>query len=319
MNNTSLKIVRSPLRLSFFGGGSDLPEFIEHHSSYILSMAIDKYVTVAIKSNFSDNYRVAYSKIETVINPTDINHDLIRNCLINFNVNSGTEIVTFADVPGEGTGLGSSSALCVGMVKALSPNQSQTALAEKAYYIERELAGHPVGKQDHYASACGGFKLYRFSKNVVEVRDTLIDTETINGFIGNILLLHTGITRSANPILKDVSHIANHLLAHQLCDYAQLGVEAVRSGMWSLFGQYLSLAWEIKKQMSTMISNPAIDSCITRGIDAGAYGAKLCGAGGGGFILFFAHPSKHDGIIANTGLKRLPVGISWEGSQIIYG
>jgi len=306
------------------GGGTDIPEFCRDERSIVVSSAIDKYITVVVKHNFEKKNRICYSVVENTDLVDDIHHDLIRECMKYFNI-EGLEIVTFADVPGTGTGLGSSSALCVGLVHALltltrKQEFNPIIYANLAYHIERDMAGHPVGRQDHFASACGGIKEYHFLGNHYQEINQLIEKERCYLLEEHMLLLFTGTTRNANKILEDQAQMVPNTrdILRQMRDDAGFGIGLIQDGWMNMLGQYLTKNWTLKKQLSSQITNPDIDLWLEQGMNAGAYGGKLCGAGGGGFILFIAPPEKHNDICKATGLKKTTVKISHEGTKTIY-
>lgn len=316
-------ITITPLRVSFLGGGSDLPEFCNVYPSHVVSAAINKYITIAVKESFNGKNRISYSQTENTDTVEEIKHDIVRACMEHFGV-KGLEIVMLADVPGNGTGLGSSSALCVGLVHALMTmlyrsEFNPTVYAQLAYEIERK-AGHSVGMQDHFACACGGLKEYEFYNGDYKEINTYIPRVNLDEFENHIVLLHTGLGRNGNELLEGqaIKVKDNKFLLKDLCHYAECGISLIKAMQWEAFGNVITKSWNIKSSLADGISNDQIDDWIFKGLKAGAWGAKLCGAGAGGFLLFIAPHSKRDDIIQAVGLPEMKMKISQEGTKTIY-
>jgi D-glycero-alpha-D-manno-heptose-7-phosphate kinase len=324
-------ITRTPLRVSFVGGGTDMPSFYKRHGGAVVSMAIDKYIYISINKKFDGRIRLSYSKTENVDKASELKHDLARACLEMYNL-TGVEIISVSDIPGEGSGLGSSSAFVVGLLHAISeyvaePCHSRHILAEKAYMIELGC-GHPVGKQDHYASAYGGLHFFKFLKNdKVEVEPICFQNGEEKDFQDQLMLFWTGKTRKASSILKkqseNISDIGNaEKIAINMRDLAyQLKSDLLFGGIYN-FGEYLHQNWELKKELAENISNEWFDKMYAHARSMGATGGKLCGAGGGGFLLLCAEPDYQRGLEASMAvcfsLKMIPIRMSEEGSKIIY-
>lgn len=322
-------ISKTPLRVSLCGGGTDVGSFFRTYGGAVVSFAISKFMYVSINDKFDGMTRVSYSRTENVRHPGDLEHELARECLKFFNV-KGVEVTSVADIPGEGTGLGSSSAFVVGLLACLSkkttgkvwtPNQ----LAENAYTIEHKFCGHPgVGKQDAYAAAYGGLRYYQFNKNdTVDVAPIPLMPAGEQQLNDRFLLLYTGITRSASPVLEDQSYnlkhnVASRLAAVELRELATKLAQELADRKFYKIGKYLSDGWEQKKHLSLEISNPELNRLYDCAIEAGAQGGKLLGAGGGGFFLFCADEYFHDAIIKATGLRRVEFKMCQEGAKIIY-
>lgn len=314
-------ITRTPLRISLVGGGTDMPEFYIKHGGAVVSMAINKYIYISVNPHFHGNIRVSYSLTENVQDASEVQHDLVRSCLQMFD-RSGLEITSVADIPGEGSGLGSSSAFVVGLLHALKPNLPRKILAETGFLIESG-AEHTVGKQDHYAAAYGGFHFFTFNHDHVGVEPICLSPEKEKYILGRMLLFWTGITRKAEPILSaqaknlggdpDITKTGIELrdLAHRLHD-------DLCKGNLNLIGKYLRQNWHLKKRMAKGITTPEIDDVYKRAIKAGASGAKLLGAGGGGFLLVYADPRKHVAIRKAVLLQEIPFGLDSCGSTIVY-
>lgn len=318
-------ITRTPLRISLIGGGTDLPSFYKKAPGAVLSFAIDKYVYVILNKKFDGSYRIAYSRTEIVDSIEKIEHNLVRETLKLFsNIKHGLEITTVADIPGTGSGLGSSSAMTVGLLRALQPEEPPTILAERAFCVEAEACGAPVGKQDQYASAIGGMNFMIFGKNNVSVKPIVLPSRLMHDFENSSLLLWTGITRDANPILKDQRRrydsgeamTSGRKLAKLAHDFLE---ELAGAGRIKIMGEIMHQSWILKREMAEGISNPDIDNIYNAAMQAGAYGGKILGAGGGGFFFFLAPQYMHKKIIEATGLQKVDFKLEERGSEVVYG
>lgn len=323
-------ISRTPLRISLFGGGTDLPAFYCKYGGAVISMAIDKYVYVSVNPKFDGRTRVSYSKTETVSDPKDLEHDLVRETLNLYN-ERGLEITSISDIPGSGTGLGSSSAFTVGLLSCISGMKRHgtpwpaSMLAETAYSIEANLCGHPVGKQDQYAAAYGNFNFYEFQQGGnISVQPIVLRKEEREYIQNHMMLFWTGQTRSANDILQEQKE---HFSAHnerviesgnRLREIAIRAHAEFRSGSFINMGHFLDQNWQEKKNLASGVSNDGIDYLYRRAIKAGATGGKLCGAGGGGFLLFFVEPHKQGNVIQELNLPVVKFNLEKEGSKVIY-
>jgi len=288
-------ISRTPLRVSLFGGGSDLPEFYEQQLGKVLSFAINKYIYIASHNEFDGKYRLSYSRSEEVEELREISHPIFRHSLIELKISDGIEIGSFADIPSKGSGLGSSSAFTVGLianllrVKGLEMNQEE--IAAKAYHIERNLIGDIVGKQDHYGTAIGGVKKIVFSpKGKVEIENVLVNNKALKDFQRFTRLVYTGIQRNASEVLREQGFKTQNSadVFASICDLRDLvdpGLNALEKEDFVLVGNYLNQSWEIKKKVSEKVTYEPIDMIYKNLIDSGIWGAKLLGAGGGGFFI----------------------------------
>lgn len=314
---------RTPLRISLVGGGTDMPSFYKKHTGAVISFTINKYVYVSINKKFDGKLRVSYSKTENVDSVDDLQHELVRESLKLFNIKSGLEITSISDIPGSGTGLGSSSAFTVGLLKALGTTNGTVTLAERAFTVEADKCSHPVGKQDHYSAAFGGLNYFVFGKNKVEHNPIMPSIKMVQELQSHSLLLWTGITRDANEILKNQNKTfldgGNIEIGKQLSRLADdLYVEMSDGIEMERIGEYLQKAWQLKKFLAQSITNSKVDAWYEKAIWKGAYGGKLLGAGGGGFMYFLAHPKLHDSIVEETGLRKVEFKLDYEGSQVIY-
>jgi D-glycero-alpha-D-manno-heptose-7-phosphate kinase len=311
-------ITRTPLRVSLVGGGTDLPVFYCKHVGAVVSFAISKFVYISVNAKFDGKIRMSYSQTENVENIDDLQHDLARESLRYFRYKDGVEITSVSDIPGEGSGLGSSSAFTVGLANALGYGTPPGILAERAFDIEANFCHHPIGKQDAFASAYGGMNFITFHGKKVEVKPLYYSDEMQKHF----LLLWTGVTRSAGNILKqqkgNFENGDTMAIGRQMADLAyKFYTEYVTGMSLPRMGGFLQENWELKKQLAT-VSTPQIDKWYELGMKNGAYGGKICGAGGGGFMFFVAPPESHGAIIKATGLRNVDFKIEPEGSKVIY-
>jgi D-glycero-alpha-D-manno-heptose-7-phosphate kinase len=293
-------ISKSPLRMSYVGGGSDLPSYYRECGGAVISTAINHYVYVMVKDRFEDGVRVSYSKTENVKNRNEIEHPLVRNVLLMLDINKSVEIVSAADIPSSGTGLGSSSSFSVGLVHALSEFKGEKLspgeIAASACELEIELCGSPIGKQDQYASAFGGLKVYKFnSDDSVSIQHVNAEEATIKKLNSQTLVFYIGGDRSANEILKLQSEeLKNKDKRKEMAKMVSL-VEDLRDELESQsvknFGPILHENWKIKREMAAELTTPYIDDLYDQALNCGATGGKLLGAGGGGFMMFHV-PSK---------------------------
>lgn len=323
-------ISQTPVRISFFGGGTDFPEFFRHSPGAVLSASIDRYVylTVNYLSHFFDyRIKVSYSKTELVNRVEEIEHPAVRACLSHVGISSNIEINYFSHLPAR-TGLGTSSSFVVGLLHALYGYLGRrvplTRLAEEAVFLEREVIGEHVGFQDQYAAACGGLNFISFSgDDQVRLEKLIVSPEVVKSLQESSLLFYTGIQRYSDTIQE--KHVAR--IDDNRDDLARLAELTVRGRDLLTgpnpdldgFGRLLDEGWQLKKSMGTGVSNPRIDELYGRALDGGALGGKLLGAGGGGFLLFYVPAARRDRV--REVLKDLlEVGFSFEnrGSQIIF-
>lgn len=327
-------ISRTPLRISFLGGGTDYPAFYKRHRGAVLGTTINQYAHVSVKglksSFFDHSFRIAYSQVEHAKTIDDIKHPSIRETLRFKGLEKDLDIHIFSDRPAR-TGLGSSSACTVSLLNSLYALQgrrvSKQRLAEEACHVEQDLIPENVGSQDQFHAAYGGFNLIEFYPSHASVRPLLLSLQKKAFLEERLLVFYTGLTRFASEVVKE--QVAKtekkvndtHLL--RMLEMVYEGEEILLThegeGMVEAFGRLLHESWELKKRLSSSVSTPFIDELYQRARDAGAYGGKLCGAGSGGFLLFFAPLDKHDAI--KKALKPLPEDVfrfENEGSSIIY-
>ena len=322
-------ISRTPLRISFAGGGSDLAAFYRHEPGAVVSTAINKYIYITVNKKFDRKIRASYSVTEIVDSVDELKHELIREALHLVRLNGGIEITSISDIPSRGTGLGSSSTYTVGLLKALYAYKGQHVgaerLAREACQIEIEMCGKPIGKQDQYIAACGGLQHIQFNPDEsVFVDPVICQPETKQKLQEGLLLLYTGLTRSADDILaKQTRNTENdqdkRRTLRTMVKLAQELREALAANDMGSFGGILHQGWLEKKKMASGISNSAIDDWYERARQYGAIGGKITGAGGGGFLLLYAPPERHGEILRALPELR-PVAFRFEpqGSKIIY-
>jgi D-glycero-alpha-D-manno-heptose-7-phosphate kinase len=319
-------ITQTPLRVGLVGGGTDLPSYYRQHGGRVLNAAIDKYVYVIVKQRFDDDIYINYSRKEIVSQVEDVEHDLVREALHMAGVRGGVEVTTLADIPSAGSGLGSSSSVTVGLLHALFAYQgrqvSAEELADRACTIEIDRCGKPIGKQDQYAAAYGGICDLRFGPgDSVHAEQICLPHAEHRRFQDRLMLFYTGITRSADTILgEQKSNVPDRLSQlHRLRDLAGEAVTGLRGGDPDAVGSALGASWEAKKQLAQGVSNSALDEAVTAAMAAGATGAKITGAGGGGFVLVVC-PVEHQHAVrqALSPMKDLPIAIDPYGSRVIF-
>ncbi len=319
-------VVQAPLRISFFGGGTDLPAFYTQEPGCVLSCAIDKRVYVIVKERFDDLIYVNYSRKEIVGRVDDLQHGLVREAMRLTGVESGVEITTLADIPSEGAGLGSSSSITVALLLALyayrGENPHAGRLAEEACQIEIQTLGKPIGKQDQYITAYGGMRQLTFLPDErVTVDGVRLPEETRTRLEERLMLFYTGKTRSADVILAQQGRHVTDRLSHLRAMKAQVkrGKEALLQGDLDSFGTLLHEAWELKRELADGITNGEIDAMYASARRAGVLGGKITGAGGGGFLLLYAPPRFHDVVRdALRGLRELPIALERDGAKVIF-
>ncbi|MGD0038809.1 MAG: GHMP kinase [Isosphaeraceae bacterium] len=318
-------ITQTPLRIGLLGGGTDLPGYYLEHGGRVLNCALDKYVYVIVKQRFDDDIYVNYSKKEIVSHVEDVEHELVREAMQMTGVASGVEITTLADIPSAGSGLGSSSAVTVGLLHALFAYQgrqvSAEELAERACTIEIERCGKPIGKQDQYIAAHGGIRDIRFGPGDEVIADELgLSSADRRSLQQQIMLFYTGITRSANTILAEQNANVEAIRPQLdfLRDLAGFAVERLRGGDVDAIGPAVRESWEAKRKLASGISNGQIDDAVTQALDAGASGAKLTGAGGGGFLLVICPMERQRAVRRSLGnMRELPVKLDRLGSRVV--
>ena len=323
-------ISKTPLRVSIVGGGTDLPSFYlnSNRPGKVISFAINRFIYISVNKKFDDLIRVSYSKTEIVDNIDKLEHNIIRECLRFVGIKKSIEIVYNADLPLKdgGSGLGSSSALTVGVLNALYAYKgiykSPEELAISAIHIEKDILGHPVGKQDHYPPAMGGLNMYSFFKNEkVLIEPLSISQVNFNKLNKSFFLIYTGINRISSKILKNQQkNTANKMNENeQLLDFVEETKKILFSNNINKLGEILNKSWIVKKTLSDGISSNEIDKLCKKILNSGASGVKISGAGGGGFALSFCPPSKQKNFIKKLGkVNYEKINIENFGTRIIH-
>ena len=318
-------ITKTPLRISFTGGGTDLRDYYEKRGGAVVSAGINKYIYITVNRKFDNRIRVSYSKTEMVDAVEELRHDLVRECLKLVGIRGGVEITSIADIP-SGTGLGSSSAFTVGLLNALytyaGHSPSAEELAQQACYVEIEVLGHPIGKQDQYAAAYGGMNCFQFNMDgSVARRRVFLDDGDFRRMRQKLMLFYTGMTRSADAILteqKKNSATKMDTLDAMRDQALEMYRELTTNGFNERFGEALHEGWLRKQSLASAISNSTIASCYERAIAAGAKGGKLLGAGGGGFLLFYCDELYQANVEQALGLPLIDFHISLRGSRVVF-
>ena len=319
-------ISQTPLRISFLGGNTDFREFYTKHGGGVLSTAIDKYIYCIVNKRFDNKIYVNYSKKEIVNSVDEIQHDLVRECLKKVGITKGIEISYLADIPSEGSGLGSSSTFTVGTLHALyqyiGQNPSTEQLAKDAVEIEIDILKSPIGVQDQYIAAFGGFRFLQFNKDgSVTPEKIKISEEHKEDIDNSFMLFFTGQVRKSGNILQNLQKSINNKTNELLKNYelAKKGKVSVETNNLNQLGLLLHEYWEIKKNLSPNISNNEIDDMYLKARKAGAIGGKISGAGGGGFMLLLVPDNKRP-LVRNVlkGYREMPFRISDSGSRIIF-
>jgi D-glycero-alpha-D-manno-heptose-7-phosphate kinase len=322
-------IARSPLRISLGGGGTDLPSYYEHHTGFLIAAAIDKYVYITLHETFAPGLIIKYSKLERVDTPAQIEHPIIREAFAKLGINdSSLELASMADIPA-GTGLGSSGSFTTALLKALHAYKKNLVhpaeLAEQACDIELNRLHEPIGKQDQYIAAYGGITCFKFLPGgKVEAWPLKVSEETLYNLEDNLLLFFTGYSRSASAILKEQdqkSKAADKSMIENLHFVKDLGLQsqrALETGNLHEFARLMDVHWQRKKQRSGGMSNPKINEWYDLAMANGALGGKLIGAGGGGFLMFYADDkSKLRHAMRQAGLKEVRFRFDFEGTKAV--
>jgi len=322
-------IIRSPLRVTLGGGGTDLPSYYTQYGGFLISAAIDKYVYITIHKMFQQGYIIKYSQLEKVDHVDDIQHPIIREALKMVELeNESLEITSMADIPA-GTGLGSSGSFTTALLKGFYAHKKSLILpqqlAEQACDIEINRLKEPVGKQDQYIASYGGITCFQFDEDhSVKAWPLNITTETLYNLEDNLLLFFTGYSRSASTILKeqnDKSMEQNQYMIENVHFVKELGIKskvALEAGDLDTFAELMNVHWEYKKKRSNAMSNSQINNWYELAMASGALGGKLIGAGGGGFLMFYARDKirlRHE--MLKSGLQEVRFRFDFEGTKIV--
>lgn len=321
-------ISKTPLRMSYVGGGSDLPAYYREEPGAVLSTSIDKYMYICVNRKFDGRVRVSYTRTEDVKTRAEVEHPIVREALDIVGIEGGIEIASMADIPSKGSGLGSSSSFAVGLLNALFAYRNQFAskerLAQLACEIEITRCGEPIGKQDQYAAAYGGLNLIRFyPDDRVSVDPVICAPDLLSQVENSTLVFFTGRTRSASAVLaqqsKAMEAADRRALMRRMVELADDLKQELEGGHIENFGPILDENWRLKAQLTKGISDGQIDNWYSLGLAHGALGGKLLGAGNGGFMMFFAPPERHQAITAALG-DLFPVKFSFDraGTQVVF-
>lgn len=320
-------ITKTPYRISFFGGGSDYPNWFNKFTGQVLSTTINKHIYITCRflpKFFKHNYRIVWSKIENVKNLNEIQHESVKGLLKFYKINQGVEIHYDGDLPAR-SGMGSSSCFSVGLIKAINTLNgkkiSNMQLAKKAIFFEQEIMKETVGSQDQVSASIGGFNKIIFNKKNIKIKK-IQNIKNIKKLERNLLLIYTGINRTADKIAsayasKLSSTKKNYIT--KICEHVSEGEKLLNSGKVNEFGQLLNDAWYLKKKLSKSITNSKIDQLYSLALRNGALGGKLLGAGGGGFLLLYMHPKFRKRFLKNNKkLINVPFNFTNEGAQVIF-
>lgn len=319
-------ITQTPLRISFLGGGTDFLGFYREYGGCVVTMAIDKYVHCIVQKRFDDMIVIGYSKKEWVEKVDMLEHELVREAMKKTGVTKGVEITFLSDVPAAGTGLGSSSTVTVGVLNALYQYTGRAVsaeqLAREACEIEINILGKPIGVQDQYIAAYGGLNFIEFRKDgVILVEPLNLGEELLDDLNSSMMVFFTGKTRQASSILKeqkDNIEKKNRIL-QEMAQQARVGRRLLQEGRVAAMGKMLDEGWKLKKSLASKISDDEIDKIYAAAKKAGAYGGKISGAGGGGFLTVFVPSTKREKVReALRGLREMPVALEKDGSKVIF-
>jgi D-glycero-alpha-D-manno-heptose-7-phosphate kinase len=319
-----LIVTQTPLRISLAGGGTDFEDFYKVSGGSVVSVGINKYVYVVLKERFDNKIRIGYSKTEIVDEVSEIQHELVREAMREVGIGQGLEVVTMADIPSEGSGLGSSSSVLVGLLNALYAYRGDFVpaeyLAHRACQIEINVLGRPIGKQDQYIAAFGGLRYFKFQEGYVGACPIDLEPSARIRLEESLLLFYTGVTRNASSILQEQKENIEkrRVCLERLRDQSDSLFRALLLGEVETVGSTLRTCWEYKKQLAGTISTTEIDEFVCLAHRAGAVGCKITGAGGGGFLLVSAPREKHDAIRKALPLREMPFSFARDGSKIIF-
>ena len=319
-------MTRAPLRITFVGGGTDLPFYYEKRDyGAVVSSAINKYIYVTVNRKFDSNIRISYSKTEIVDSVDRIEHPTIRESLRLLGIENGIEVVSISDIPSRGTGLGSSSTFLVALLHALHSYKgefvSAEELAREAVRVERDILREEGGKQDQYIAAYGGTNLMKFRNNgSVEMVNAVSHDSNLKKIEESLLLLYTNRERSSTDIHRDqIENLSEKMNVYdEMKKLVDGTLKAICDGDIDTLGELMHRNWMMKRSLSSRISDRWIDEKYERALKLGAKGGKLVGAGGGGFLLLVAEPEKHENIAKELGLRKVDFKFSQSRSSVIF-
>jgi len=320
-------ITQTPLRISFFGGGTDFRDYyMRKGGGAVLSTAIDKYIFAIIKERFDERIYINYSRKEIVDEVGEIEHELVREGMRKAGIEKGVEITTLADIPSEGSGLGSSSSVTVGLLNLFYLYQAKSLSAGKlagdACHIEIDILKKPIGKQDQYAAAFGNLNIIRFNPDdSVNVEPLVVDERIWHALEANLMLIYTGMSRSSDEILSEQKENIRERtrVLSRMRDMVYEGRECLLKGRLDDFGRLLGKGWELKKSLADGITNPQIEKIYEGALKAAALGGKVCGAGGRGFLLLYC-PFEQQNKVRDAlgGPRELSFHFERDGTKAIF-
>jgi len=318
-------ITRTPLRITFVGGGTDIKSFFSYEPGAAINAAINKYVYVTVNKRFDNGIRLKYSKTENSATIDEIEHPLFREALRYVGIKDHVEISSHADIPSRGSGLGSSSAFLVGLLHALYAYKGEfktpAEIAKAAVHIERNILGEHGGLQDQYITAYGGLRYMEFHEDGVQVSHIYTKSQTMQQLQNRLMLFYTGITRKSSEIQKSTTgNIPINMDRLRMIKWQALRMrDELQQGNHEVVGKMLHEYWQSKRQLADSISNGEIDEYYEKAINAGAIGGKILGAGGGGFFLFYVPEDKREAVTeALQPLRHVPFTFEREGTKVIY-
>ena len=314
------------MRISLFGGGTDLPAYSSKFEGRVISFTIDKYISLVLNKKFETGFRLSYSQTENPTSVSKIKHKIFREVLSEFEISDGLEIVSIADIPSKGSGLGSSSSFTVSLINVLvthlNLNFSKEQIAELAFRIEYRINNGAIGRQDQYAAAVGGINSIIFHKDSsVQIDPIKISRRKLISIQSSMLLFYTNRTRKASTLLTKQAELTStskdtQYNLHKLKELCQMGLASMENGNLEEVGSFLGDSWELKKSIQNGITNNSIEKKYTKAINAGAWGGKLLGAGGGGFFLFLAPTTAHEKIVSElSGWRRVEFNLDFSGTS----
>jgi len=319
-------IVQTPLRISFAGGGTDLPQYYKRRGGGVVSAAIDKATFVIVSTRYDDKVYVNYSRKEIVDSAEQVQHELVREAMKVTGIQHGVEVTLLSDIPSGGSGLGSSSSFTVGLLNAFYQHRGEQVgpdrLAREACEVEINRCKKPIGKQDQYIAAFGGIAAFAFeSDDSVHVERIGLTDEQVLNLSSNLFLFYSGQTRSADDILVQQTRRTPENLEQldRLKGLAQLTRTALRIGDFDAIGGILDESWTLKRTLAAQITNDRLNEMVRLAKKGGALGAKVCGAGGGGFVLIYCPPRHHQSLLETmNGYRRMPILLEPDGSKVIF-
>jgi D-glycero-alpha-D-manno-heptose-7-phosphate kinase len=318
-------VTKTPLRISFFGGGSDIPQFYREHGGVCVSAAINSFIYIAAHQCVAPHLKVVYSQLELEYEIDKIKHDRVREVLKHYDYTSNMEIASFSNIPTKGTGLGSSSTFTVGLLNAIHNMKygsvGSQELAELASSVEIDMCGEPIGKQDQYAAAYGGFNVYEFNKDDTVTVTNLESQVDLTQLQKNLLCFNTGVVRMASSVLAEqVQKLKTNVNVDntkRIVDMAYKSIDLLKENKFDEFGILMHDSWQIKKQLSSNISTQLIDDMYDTAMGAGAIGGKILGAGGGGYLLMYVPENKRINVLeAMKGYPHFDFGFTPHGSTV---